>query len=431
MHEQSREFTLFVKKIFGEYFHNKKVLDVGGGDINGNNRFLFTGGEYEANDVISAPNVTVVSKTKDLLFPSESFDTIVSTECFEHDPEYALSFRKIYDMLRPGGLFFFTCASTGRAEHGTRRSHPHESFGTIGNLADMIDYYKNLTVVDFNEVVPLNSSFSLWNSYYNTDSKDLYFVGIKRGGASGLTDIPKYIAYKVVETTQDCNQYNSLEAIFERHESDKKASAHNYTRQYESLLAPYRSKNVKYLEIGVFGGGSLRAMREAFPNAQSIVGLDVNPECKSHMDPTKSIFVEIADATDAQTAKMIHEKYGGFDIILDDGSHTNVDVIKAFENFFPLLNDNGLYIVEDTICFKVQSYIDSRYPNHLQYFANYTPLLNQWRRDDSWGPIRDNSVDPFKIIKKTTNVFEYSIDKIEFGCSYIGIHKKLRTHWMP
>ena len=42
----------------------------------------------------------------------------------------------------------------------------------------------------------------------------------------------------------------------------------------------------------------------------------------------------------------------------------------------------------------------------------------------------DNCVDPFKIQKQTNNVFEYSIDKIEFGCSYIAITKKVRTHWI-
>jgi hypothetical protein len=41
MHGQARDFTLFVKSIFSSYFINKCVLDVGSGDINGNNRFLF------------------------------------------------------------------------------------------------------------------------------------------------------------------------------------------------------------------------------------------------------------------------------------------------------------------------------------------------------------------------------------------------------
>ena len=46
MHIEARDFTVFVKRIFGDYFMNKRVLDVGSGDINGNNRFLFENCEY-------------------------------------------------------------------------------------------------------------------------------------------------------------------------------------------------------------------------------------------------------------------------------------------------------------------------------------------------------------------------------------------------
>ena len=180
MHIQAKEFTLFVKDIYKNYFINKKVLDVGSGDINGNNKFLFENCEYDGNDVIEANNVTIVSKTKDLLFLDETFDTIISTECFEHDPEYKESLKKIYKMLKPDGLFCFTCASTGRAEHGTRRTSPNDSYGTIGKLDDMHDYYKNLNIIDINEVLDLNKLFSNWESYYNSESKDLYFVGIKK-----------------------------------------------------------------------------------------------------------------------------------------------------------------------------------------------------------------------------------------------------------
>jgi SAM-dependent methyltransferase len=181
MHDEAIHFTKFVKSIFSEHFKNKKVLDVGSGDINGNNRFLFEECEYVGNDVVFAPNVTIVSKTKDLPFEDETFDTIISTECFEHDSEYAQSFQKIYSMLKNGGLFCFTCASVGRPEHGTRRTTPADSYGTMGMLTDMQDYYKNLTIQDVNEVLPLNDSFVYWDSYYNAKTKDLYFYGIKKG----------------------------------------------------------------------------------------------------------------------------------------------------------------------------------------------------------------------------------------------------------
>lgn len=202
MHLEAKEFTLFVKKILHNFFIGKQVLDVGSGDINGNNRFLFENCEYEGNDVIKANNVTIVSKTKDLPFQNNTFDTIISTECFEHDPEYKESFIKIYNMLKPDGLFCFTCASTNRAEHGTRRTSPNDSYGTIGNLEDMSDYYKNLTEFDLNEALPLNKLFSVWDTYYNNNSKDLYFVGIKKGN-SAFNSLEKYVNNGVVITSHN------------------------------------------------------------------------------------------------------------------------------------------------------------------------------------------------------------------------------------
>jgi SAM-dependent methyltransferase len=202
MHIQAKKFTLFVKKILSDFFINKNVLDVGSGDINGNNRFLFENCEYVGNDVIQASNVTIVSKTKDLPFTDNTFDTIISTECFEHDPEYKQSFIKIYQMLKPDGLFCFTCASTDRPEHGTRRTSPSDSYGTIGNLEDMSDYYKNLTEIDINEVLSLNKLFSVWDTYYNSETKDLYFVGIKNG-TSKLNILEKYKDKYVVNTSSN------------------------------------------------------------------------------------------------------------------------------------------------------------------------------------------------------------------------------------
>uniref|UniRef100_A0A6C0DC59 Methyltransferase type 11 domain-containing protein n=1 Tax=viral metagenome TaxID=1070528 RepID=A0A6C0DC59_9ZZZZ len=202
MHPEARDFTLYVKSILPNFFIGKRVLDVGAGDINGNNRFLFENCEYEGNDVIQANNVTIVSKTKDLPFDNNTFDTIISTECFEHDPEYKESFVKIYDMLKPDGLFCFTCASTDRPEHGTRRTSPNDSYGTIGDLQDMSDYYKNLTEIDLNEALPLNNLFSLWNTYYNNKSKDLYFVGIKKGNYT-FDSLEKYVNNEVVNTSSN------------------------------------------------------------------------------------------------------------------------------------------------------------------------------------------------------------------------------------
>lgn len=188
MHEQAKNFTIHMKRSLPVFFQNKRVLDVGSGDINGNNRFLFENCSYEGNDVYAARNVTVVSKTTALEFEDESFDTICSTECFEHDPEYEQSFQKIVKMLKPGGLFFFTCASTGRGEHGTRRTTPQDSYGTIGNVEGWTDYYKNLTFQELDTAINVTNTFSSYSAWYCPETKDLYFYGIKKDG--GNTEYP-------------------------------------------------------------------------------------------------------------------------------------------------------------------------------------------------------------------------------------------------
>jgi len=214
----------------------------------------------------------------------------------------------------------------------------------------------------------------------------------------------------------------TVDTIFAKYNTDKNNTHHNYSRQYEDLFRKYRDKPIIYLEIGVFMGESLKAMREVFKNAKFIIGIDINPNCKKFEDLEKNIIVEIGDATSEDFIKSIINKYGNFDIILDDGSHVNKDVIKSFELLFPYVSNEGLYIVEDTTCFNLNYHIDNNYPNHLSYFTKFLPYLN----------ISGINVvvDPFKIKRKSTNIYEASIDKIEYGVSYIGIHKLIRSHWL-
>lgn len=204
MHKEAIEFMRWCRAHFSKFYSNVRVLDVGSGDINGNNRYLFDLlCEYNGNDVHAAPNVTIVSKTKDLQFTDEYFDTIISSECFEHDPEYVQSLQKIVRMLKPGGLFAFTCASTDRPEHGTRRSKPNDSFGTIAGLEGWIDYYKNLTIEDVDTAINIHEVFSDYASFYNSDSKDLYFWGIKKSENDLVYNIPSYVVPGIVDTS--CN----------------------------------------------------------------------------------------------------------------------------------------------------------------------------------------------------------------------------------
>ena len=221
----------------------------------------------------------------------------------------------------------------------------------------------------------------------------------------------------------------TLDTIFSKYDTDKGPWFHNYSRQYEGLLAPLRERPIRILEIGVYNGGSLLAWRDAFPKAECVVGVDITASCKNYENVNNSIFVEILDATSSDNIDILKQKYGKFDLILDDGSHMNEHVIKSFEGLFPLLTDGGIYIVEDTVCYKSNHYVNPAYPNHIDYFTKYIPYLNQWRHDSQTGT-QDTCGDPFKIQKKTADIFERTIDKIEFGCCYIAVFKQTRYNWI-
>jgi demethylmacrocin O-methyltransferase len=104
------------------------------------------------------------------------------------------------------------------------------------------------------------------------------------------------------------------------------------------------------LEIGVGGYGkpfwgacSLR-MWKAYFRRSRIVGIDIHE--KSHV-AEKRIDIRQCHQTDADRLRQISHEYGGFDIIIDDGSHLNQHVVRSFEILFPLLRLNGIYAIED------------------------------------------------------------------------------------
>lgn len=179
-HPQQVEFCKKVKNIFPEFFCYKLVLDVGSLDINGNNRYLFENCTYLGIDVAAGNNVDLVANGSKIQLPDESIDVIISTECLEHDMFYSETLVNIYRMLKPGGLFLFTCATEGRPEHGTSRTTPQDA-PLIQDNSEWKDYYKNLSESDIRKVLDIEQIFKQAAFEVNHVSHDLYFYGFKNG----------------------------------------------------------------------------------------------------------------------------------------------------------------------------------------------------------------------------------------------------------
>jgi hypothetical protein len=130
-----------------------------------------------------------------------------------------------------------------------------------------------------------------------------------------------------------------------------KWGSHWYTQHYQRYFAPLRKKRLNILEIGVggyersdAGAGSLR-MWKAYFRRSRIVGIDLYD--KRHLSEHR-IDIRRCDQTDSEALTRLSKEYKGFDIIIDDGSHINEDVIRTFRMLFPMLRQDGIYVVEDT-----------------------------------------------------------------------------------
>jgi len=179
-HLEQQEFIKYVKERFPEFFRNKFVLDIGSLDINGNNQDFFENCGYIGVDLAYGKNVDIVCKGHELALPDNTFDVVISTETLEHDPFYPLTLKNMYRLLKPGGLFILTCATTGRPEHGTERTTPEDAPFIAGN-PEFENYYKNLTEEDIRAVLDVDKLFKEYEFIVNEKHHDLYFWGIKVG----------------------------------------------------------------------------------------------------------------------------------------------------------------------------------------------------------------------------------------------------------
>jgi hypothetical protein len=179
-HEQQKNFFKRVKEKYPKYFTDVKVLDVGSLDFNGSIKDLFEFPFYYIGlDLGHGKNVDVVCPGH-LYDCGFQFDVVASGECFEHDMFYVRTIHNMVRLLKSNGMMIFTCASTGRHEHGTLRTTPEDSpFLSYGGKK-WENYYKNLSEDDIRTVIDVDDIFVDYKFEYNPETFDLYFWGIKK-----------------------------------------------------------------------------------------------------------------------------------------------------------------------------------------------------------------------------------------------------------
>ncbi len=166
---------------------------------------------------------------------------------------------------------------------------------------------------------------------------------------------------------------------------------HSYTDLYGQLFDHCRGSVRRVFECGIgtnnpdldssMGengrpGASLRMWRDYFPNAD-IFGADIDEAILFEESRIKTHYV---DQLDSDSIRQLWDRLGDvrFDLMVDDGLHTFEAGSVLFENSIHMLEESGLYVIEDVDRESLESFRDffrnSQY--RVSYLLLYRPELS-------------------------------------------------------
>ena len=152
----------------------------------------------------------------------------------------------------------------------------------------------------------------------------------------------------------------------------------HYFEIYDRHFSRFRGTDVHVVELGVYQGGSLQMWKQYFgPNAK-IFGIDINPHCKKLEEEQIKIF--IGDQEDRKFLKSLTEKIPRIDILIDDGGHTMKQQINTYEELFPYIDKNGVYLCEDLHTSYWSGYGGGykKCGTFIEYSKNFIDYINAW-----------------------------------------------------
>jgi SAM-dependent methyltransferase len=161
MHDTAHEIgKIFFECYWGENYG--RILDLGAANYNGSLRdFCPPGAEYLGIDLGAGPGVDlVIDDPARLPFEDDSFDVIVSSSCFEHDPMFWVTFLELGRVLKPGGVMYINAPSNGAVHRfplDCWRFYPDAAAGLVQWAA------KNGLDVTFMESFICGRQADVWN----------------------------------------------------------------------------------------------------------------------------------------------------------------------------------------------------------------------------------------------------------------------------
>lgn len=154
----------------------------------------------------------------------------------------------------------------------------------------------------------------------------------------------------------------------------------HYFDIYERHFGGFVGTDVRILEIGVFSGGSLEMWQDYFGPKAKIYGVDIQKACKAYNRDGVEIF--IGDQGDRGFWRQFKKKVPALDLVVDDGSHEELDQILTLEELLPHLRPGGVYLCEDL---HYEPHLFASYVHSLAHKLNNFEGRLEDEDDPEWG----------------------------------------------
>ena len=190
-----------------------------------------------------------------------------------------------------------------------------------------------------------------------------------------------------------------------------------YFDVYHRHFSRFRGQRLTLIEVGIFNGGSLPMWREYLGPQATIVGVDINEGCKQFAEP--GIEIVIGDQGDRAFLRSLADSYPGTAILIDDGGHQMHQQIATFEELYPRLRPDGIYVCED-VGTSYMPRFGGGYRQPRTFIESVKPLidrLNAFHCEDSSGLGPDE--------------FTCTTDSLHFYDNMLVIEKRLRPTKPP
>lgn len=146
-----------------------------------------------------------------------------------------------------------------------------------------------------------------------------------------------------------------LDLLAIKHGNDKSSRHHNYCEKYERhipFVPGYGEWKMLVIGVGGYhhpdrGGSDLLMFNEYFHGSVHINAIDIHPKPGLTWPKGSNIKTHVCDQSIPDQLRALIDEIGPQDVIIDDGSHINEDVILTFSLLFRHLNPGGVYFIED------------------------------------------------------------------------------------